>query len=144
MGELQAGIERTRRQDARKARQIELWADQLAASYSVLPMDSICFREFGRIMDRKPDQLIEDAVIAATARVHDLGAWSKQQRFKTRTCGLLQAIPFFNRNQDRGLNAAPGHNLRPLFEGCVQELAKSSFCILYLPRSHVRPRCQFY
>jgi hypothetical protein len=24
----------------------------------------------GRIMDRKPDQLLEDAMIAATARVH--------------------------------------------------------------------------
>ena len=72
MGELQAGIERTRRQDSAKASEIELWVDQLAASYQILPMDTPCFREWGRIMDRRPDKLIEDAMIAATARVHRL------------------------------------------------------------------------
>ena len=72
MGELQAGIERTRRQDPSKAADIESWADQLAASFQVLPMDTLCFREWGRIIDRKPDQLFEDAMIAATARVHQL------------------------------------------------------------------------
>ena len=72
MGELQSGIERTRRQDAAKANEIELWADQLAASYQILPMDTQCFREWGRIMERKPDRLLEDAMIAATARVHQL------------------------------------------------------------------------
>jgi len=72
MGELQAGIERTRRQDPAKATELELWADQLAASYQILPMDAICFREWGRIMDRQPNELFEDAMIAATARVHHL------------------------------------------------------------------------
>jgi toxin FitB len=72
MGELQAGVERTRRQDPVKASEIELWVDQLAASYQILAMDAPCFREWGRIMDRRPDKLIEDAMIAATARVHRL------------------------------------------------------------------------
>jgi toxin FitB len=72
LGELQAGIERMRRQDAAKAREIELWADQLAASYQILPMDTMCFREWGRIVARRPDELLEDAMIAATARVHHL------------------------------------------------------------------------
>jgi predicted nucleic acid-binding protein len=72
MGELQAGIERTRHQDPSKAREIELWVDQLATSYQILPMDTQCFREWGRILDRKPDQLLEDAMIAATARVQHL------------------------------------------------------------------------
>ncbi len=72
MGELQAGIERTRRLDPSKASDIESWADQLAASYQILPMDTPCFREWGRIMDRKADRLLEDAMIAATARVHQL------------------------------------------------------------------------
>jgi Predicted nucleic acid-binding protein, contains PIN domain len=72
LGELQAGIERTRRQDPSKASELELWADQLAGSYQILPMDTQCFREWGRIMDRKPDKLLEDAMIAATARVHKL------------------------------------------------------------------------
>lgn len=72
LGELQIGIERTRRQDPSKAKEIEAWADRLAASYQILPMDTLCFREWGRISDGKPDQLLEDAMIAATARVHHL------------------------------------------------------------------------
>jgi predicted nucleic acid-binding protein len=72
MGELQAGIERTRRQDPLKAAEIESWADQLASTYQILPMDTQCFREWGRIIDRKPDELFQDAMIAATARVHHL------------------------------------------------------------------------
>jgi hypothetical protein len=72
MGELQAGIERARRQDPAKAVEIEIWLDQLAGSYQILPMDTACFREWGRIMHQKPDQLLEDAMIAATARVHRL------------------------------------------------------------------------
>jgi predicted nucleic acid-binding protein len=39
LGEIQAGIELTREQDATKASEIEAWADLVAASYSVLPMD---------------------------------------------------------------------------------------------------------
>ena len=72
MGELQAGIERARRQDPVKATEIEIWLDQLAGSYQILPMDTACFREWGRLMHQKPDQLLEDAMIAATARVHRL------------------------------------------------------------------------
>lgn len=72
LGELQAGIELTRQQDANKAREIEQWVDQLEASFQVLAMDSACFREWGRMMHGKSDHLIEDAMIAATARVHSL------------------------------------------------------------------------
>jgi toxin FitB len=72
MGELQAGIERIRRRSPSKVSDIESWADRMAASYQILPMDTPCFREWGRIMDRKPDRLLEDAMIAATARVHQL------------------------------------------------------------------------
>src|ERR1700736_3068918 len=72
MGELQTGIERTRHQDAHKAAEIEVWVDQLADSYQVLPMDTRCFREWGRLLHGTLDQLIEDGMIAATARVHGL------------------------------------------------------------------------
>ena len=69
LGELQRGIERARRQDAAKARDIERWVDQLEASSNVLPMDARCFREWARLMEGKSAQLLEDAMIAATARV---------------------------------------------------------------------------
>jgi toxin FitB len=80
MGELQAGIERTKQQDPSKASEIERWVDQLAASYQILPMDTRCFREWGRIMNAKPDQLLEDAMIAATARVHRLIVVTRNER----------------------------------------------------------------
>jgi hypothetical protein len=72
MGELQAGIELTRRQDPEKATELERWVDQLEASYQILPMDTASFREWGRLMHGKSDDLVEDGMIAATARKHDL------------------------------------------------------------------------
>ena len=72
LGEIQAGIELTREQDAAKAAEIEAWADQLAAAYNVLPMDSRTFRLWARWMHRRSDTLYEDAMIAATAGVHQL------------------------------------------------------------------------
>jgi hypothetical protein len=72
MGELQAGIELTRRQNPEKAREIELWVDQLEASYQILPMDTVSFREWGRLVHGKSNHLIEDGMIAATARTNGL------------------------------------------------------------------------
>ena len=72
VGELQAGIVLTRRQNPEKAREIELWVDQLEASYQILPMDTASFREWGRLVHGKSDHLIEDGMIAATARTHGL------------------------------------------------------------------------
>src|SRR5450759_426186 len=72
LGELQAGVEITRRQDAVKAGEIEQWVDQLETSYRVLPMDSVAFRDWARLMHGKSDHLIEDEMIAATARTQGL------------------------------------------------------------------------
>jgi predicted nucleic acid-binding protein len=72
MGEFQAGIERTRRRDPSMASDVEFWADQLAALCQILPMDTPCFREWGRIMARKPDRSLEHAMMAPTARNHQL------------------------------------------------------------------------
>lgn len=80
LGELQAGIERVRPQDARKAQEIESWVDQLAASIQVLPMDALCFREWARLMNGKSDTLLEDAMIAATARIHGLTVATRNER----------------------------------------------------------------
>jgi predicted nucleic acid-binding protein len=72
LGEIQAGIELTREQDAQKALEIEAWLDLLAGSYNILPMDAATFRAWARLMHRKSDTLYEDAMIAATAVVHGL------------------------------------------------------------------------
>lgn len=80
LGELQSGIERVRKQDSGKADEIENWLDQIGNSYQVLPMDGQCFREWGRLMHEKPNQLLEDGMIAATARVHDLIVATRNER----------------------------------------------------------------
>ena len=72
VGEIQRGIEITRRQDAGRASEIEAWLDQVIATYKVLDMDAPAFRAWSRLMVGKPDSLIEDAMIAATATVHKL------------------------------------------------------------------------
>ena len=72
LGEIQAGVELTRDQDAAKAAEIEAWLELVAQSYSVLPMDGAAFRAWARLMHRRSDTLYEDAMIAATAAVHNL------------------------------------------------------------------------
>jgi len=69
-GEIQRGVEITRQQDPVKANEIEVWATHFERASQVLPMDSACFREYARLMHGRSDTLAEDAVIAATARVH--------------------------------------------------------------------------
>ena len=72
LGEIQAGVEVTRDQDASKAAEIEAWLELVAQSYNVLPMDGATFRTWARLMHRRSDTLYEDAMIAATAAVHNL------------------------------------------------------------------------
>jgi predicted nucleic acid-binding protein len=72
LGEIQAGIEMTREQDSAKAAEIEAWADRVAVAWNVLPMDAATFRTWAKLMHRRSDALIEDAMIAATAQVYGL------------------------------------------------------------------------
>ena len=91
LGELQRGIERTRGQNASKAREIETWLDQVEASSNLLSMDAGCFREWARLMEGKSEHLLEDAMIAATARVHQLKVATRN----TDDFALLD-VSFFN------------------------------------------------
>lgn len=72
LGEIQGGIELTREQDAAKAAVIELWADQVADTYNVLPMTAEVFRLWAKLMHKQSDTVYEDAMIAATALTHKL------------------------------------------------------------------------
>jgi toxin FitB len=72
LGEIQAGIEMTREQDPQKAQEIEAWLALVAGAYNVLPMDAAAFMAWARLMHRKSDTFYEDAMIAATAKVHGL------------------------------------------------------------------------
>ena len=80
LGEIQAGIELTRAQDAAKAAEIEAWADQIADAYNVLPMDATCFRRWARLMHKQSNTVYEDAMIAACALVHNLTVVTRNVR----------------------------------------------------------------
>jgi len=72
VGEIQAGIEITREQDAPKAQEIEAWLDSVAETYNVIPVDAHIFRRWAQLMHRRPNHHLEDALIAATALVRGL------------------------------------------------------------------------
>lgn len=72
IGEIQAGVEITRAQDELKASELEQWLAQVAETFNVISMDAQTFREWARLMHRASDTVYEDAMIAATARVHQL------------------------------------------------------------------------
>lgn len=80
LGEIQAGIEITREQDAVKAAALEAWVDQVASTYNVLPMDSATFRQWAKLMHRQSNTVYEDAMIAASARVHQLTVVTRNVR----------------------------------------------------------------
>jgi predicted nucleic acid-binding protein len=71
-GEIQASIEITRVRDAAKAAEIERWLQRLMDAYNFLPMDAHAFRKFAQLMKGRSGHLASDAMIAATAEVHNL------------------------------------------------------------------------
>jgi len=72
LGELQAGVEMTREPDPERASQIESWIDQVAQTWNILPLDGRTFRVWAKLMHRRSDDLLADALIAATALTHHL------------------------------------------------------------------------
>jgi len=80
IGEIQSGVEIIREQDQAKAAEIEAWLEQVAETYNILSMDAQIFRCWARVMHRRTDDLIEDAMIAATAAVHGLTVVTRNVR----------------------------------------------------------------
>jgi toxin FitB len=80
IGEIQAGIEITREQDVEKAKEIEAWLENICSTYSIIPLDLHCFRQYARIMHHRTDDIIDDALIAATAHIHNLTVVTRNTR----------------------------------------------------------------
>ena len=93
LGELQEGVERTRKQDAAKASAIEAWVNELENSSTVLPMDGRCFRQMARMMVGRQEHLLYDVMIAATARLHGLTVATRNEK-DFRHLGIAIFNPF--------------------------------------------------
>ena len=93
LGELQAGVEALRGRDPRRAGEIEFWIDQVERTWNVIPMDGAAFRAWARLMHGRPDEILEDAVIAATAIVHNLVVVTRNVR-DFRRLGVETLDPF--------------------------------------------------
>lgn len=80
MGEIQAGIEKTREQDAARAEELQGWADMVMQTGNVIAMDGETFMLWARLMHRRSPHLYEDAMIAATAIRNDLTVATRNTR----------------------------------------------------------------
>ncbi len=80
IGEIQLGIEMTRRQDIAKASEIEAWLEEVLVAFTILTLDARTFRAWAKLMHGQSADLIEDAMIAATAQVHGLQVVSRNVR----------------------------------------------------------------
>lgn len=91
IGEIQAGIEIVRARGQAKADELSAWLADVVATHQVLPMDAPEFREWACLKHGKSNTLIQDAMIAATAKVHGLIVATRNQRDF-----LALDVPFFN------------------------------------------------
>jgi predicted nucleic acid-binding protein len=91
LAEAQAGVEFTRKQDAAKANELNIWIDNLMAFYTILPADGPVFREWARLMHQKSLDMTADAMIAATARVMGLTVATRNVKHFT-----VFGVPVFN------------------------------------------------
>lgn len=97
LGEIQRGIEITRRQDAVRADELEAWTNQITGYWSILPMDVPAFRVWGRLMHRRSPELTHDAMIAATAQVHGMAVVTRNVKH-FRDFGVETVNPFSHRH----------------------------------------------
>lgn len=94
-GEIQAGIELTRDGDLAKANEIEAWLDSILASVNVVDASADVFRIWAKLMHRRPDHHIEDALIAATALHSGMTVATRNTKhFKQFGVGILNPFEF--------------------------------------------------
>lgn len=76
VGEIQRVVEQSRAKgtakDTRDAQEVEEWLLRLRSAYGVLPVDAATYREWARLVHRRPEEAVDVAMVAATALVHHL------------------------------------------------------------------------
>ncbi|MHB8522835.1 MAG: PIN domain-containing protein [Limisphaerales bacterium] len=80
LGEIRQGVERIRRRDQNQARSLEEWLQSLSTEFidRILPVDERVADQWGRLGLRQPVPTV-DALLAATALVHDLTVVSRDE-----------------------------------------------------------------
>ena len=86
--------------DANKAAEIEAWANQVADTFNVLPMDATTFRVWAKLMHRQSNTIYENAMIAASATVHKLTVVTTNPRDFT-AFGVPLLNPFASNNENK-------------------------------------------
>lgn len=97
LAEIQSGIEKTRERDPDKARSIEEWLEGEKDRRQVLPLTLPIMRQWAKLMHRRSDTLLTDAMIAATALHHDLSVVTRNRR-DFEPFGVLVTNPFSSKN----------------------------------------------
>ena len=80
MGEIQAGIERTRDNDAAKAGEMERWLERMVFKFQVCAADARIFRRWAVLMHKRELHRIPDTLIAATALEHGFTVVTRNTR----------------------------------------------------------------
>ncbi len=80
LGEIRQGIERVRHRDPAQVRTLEKWLHRLRTEFAdrILPVDERGADQWGCLGLRQPVPVL-DAILAATALVHDLTVVSRDQ-----------------------------------------------------------------
>jgi predicted nucleic acid-binding protein len=67
LAELQRGVELRRLQDEAHAALLDAYVDEVATRFQVISMSGPTFRRWAKLMLRRPAEVANDAIIAATA-----------------------------------------------------------------------------
>ncbi len=94
LGEIRRGIEHIRLRDPTQAQALEKWLRWITTDFAerLLPVDETVADRWGRLGLRQPVPLL-DALLAATALVHDLVVVSRDEH-GFRSTGVLVVNPF--------------------------------------------------
>ena len=96
--EIQVGIERARRQHPIKAAELSAWLDRLHRTATVVPFDAAAARETARLIHGTSLDLLEDAMIAAIAKVNGLTVITRNTK-DFEHFGVPQFNPFLFRKK---------------------------------------------
>lgn len=93
IGEIQKGIELTRRTDPARAVELEQWLDKICKTRRILAPDDAIFRIWARLTHNQPSHLFADALIAATAIHHGFTVVTRNAK-DFEPFGVLVTNPF--------------------------------------------------